>query len=474
MLDIVQPDRLRAFFPAIVLALTSGRAGLVLGGFVVLSAVAGVAQWWRRTWSFDGQVLHLDEGVLVRNERRIPIDRIQHVELERRVRHQALGLAAVRVETAGGGGSELSLEAVPLHEAVALQTLVRTAVERTTPAPSIENGDGMPAPPAPPPLPPTELVALPPARLLLAGITGPEVFAVFVGLGIGLDALTDLGVDIESIGERDLAPAVLVLVGLVGIPTWFLAAGLIALVRRWDLRATVQGTSLRVTYGLLRRQEFVMSTARVRDVRIRERLLLRPFGRADVRVHSAGSGSGDSSRVDIPLLDADEIDRILSHVLPAATPRPPLRPAPPAARVRAVVRHGALGAFLAACVAVVAASGGAGWWVALALALVPAGAAFGIAVHRSLGHARSAGVHHTRSGVIGRTTALVPEARIQSVAVRSSVFQRRRDLATVRLDLAGGSAAVVDRTTADARAIAAAAVAGTTGPGPTLHLIPHP
>jgi putative membrane protein len=237
---------------------------------------------------------------------------------------------------------------------------------------------------------------------------------------------------------------------------WLSLAAAIGLVRRWDLTASLRGDELRVTYGLLRRSELVLRSDRIQDARVVERLVLRPFGRADLRLRSAASGNAGSSRVDIPLLSGSEVDHVLGRLLTSAVPRPPLAPAPPAARRRAVVRRTSLAVVLAGTTAVVAATT---TWALLAVSavLVGLGPVLGELAYRGLGWAEAGGVHHARSGALTRRTVIVPAARVQSAAVVASWFQRRRRLASVRLDLAGGSAAVVDREDAESRAIAASA-----------------
>jgi putative membrane protein len=462
--DVVQPDRVRNLLPVAIVAISSGRVVLVLVVALLVSLAAGALAWLRRLWSFDGEVLHLDEGVFVRNQRRIPVERIQHVELERSLRHQLFGLAAVRVETAGGSGAELRLDAVSRAEAEALRSQVLAALRARAATSEPAAGEVWdparhgPVPP-PPPAPSEVLVRLPPGRLLLAGITGPEVAAVLASIVFGIDALVDLGIDPDEVGAVDLGRTSLVALALVAVPAWFLLAGLIAVVRKWDLTATISGDELRVTYGLLRKHEFVVRTSRVQDARIAQRLLLRPFGRADLRVRSAASGGGDASRVDIPLLDDAEIDRILARVLPEAVPRPALRPAPPAARRRSVIRASIPAVVVAAAFSVLAVMTSL-WWLVPTILVLAVGPLLGELAYRGLGWAEHAGVQHSRSGALARRTAIVPQARVQSTAVVSSLFQRRRGLASVRLDLASSAVGVVDREAGECRTIAGAATTG--------------
>ncbi|MGK2929729.1 MAG: PH domain-containing protein, partial [Acidimicrobiales bacterium] len=303
--------------------------------------------------------------------------------------------------------------------------------------------------------PPEVLVRLPPSRLLLAGVTGPEVLAVLAAITVGLDFVSDLGVDPTEVEAVDASAAALAVLAVLGVPLWLVLAALIGLVRRWDLTATIVGDELRVTYGLLRRNEFVVKTSRVQDVRIAHRLLLRPFGRADVRVRTAASGSGDQSRVDIPLLDHAEVATVLARVLPAAAPLPTLQPAPAGARRRAVFRATVTSAMLAVVLGLLALRSTVPALAVAALVFVPVGAAWGEAYYRGLGHARDRGIVHSRTGALTRHRVVVPEARIQSGSTVASWFQRRRRLAHVRLDLAGGAVTVVDRDVTEASGILA-------------------
>ncbi len=450
LLGIFAVEQLRSLLPVVVVAASSGRFVAVVVIALLVGVTYNVTSWWRRTWWLDGGVLHLDEGILVRSERRIPLERIQHVELEQRLRHQVFGLSIVRVETAGGSGAELRLDSISTGTAEALRAEVAAGSAAAAPTPT---HDGWPHQAE-------VLVRLPPGRLLLAGITGPEVVAVLAALAVGLDVLVDLGVDPDSIGTFDVTALATAGLVLVAVPVWLATAAVIGLVRRWDLTATIRGDDLRVTYGLLRKSEFTVDLSRVQDVRIAHRLLLRPFGRAEVRVRTAASGTDERSRVDIPLLDADEIDQVLARVLPSARPLPMLEPAPPGARRRARIRGGlagaVLGVALGAFVGVTASRPAAA--VAIVAATVAAGVAIGECAYRGLGAATSIGpggesVLHTRAGAFTRHHEIVPAVRLQSAAVEASWFQRRRSLASVRLDLAGARVDVIDRDRSDAAEI---------------------
>ncbi|HEV3496835.1 MAG TPA: PH domain-containing protein, partial [Actinomycetes bacterium] len=104
---------------------------LVLGALVLLAW--STIEWLRRTYELEGGALRLEEGVLARKLRAVPFDRIQQVELVRKPLHRLLGVATLRVETAGGGtAAEVDLDVVTLEEARALRASLLRAKAQVT------------------------------------------------------------------------------------------------------------------------------------------------------------------------------------------------------------------------------------------------------------------------------------------------------------------------------------------------------
>ncbi|HEV2870405.1 MAG TPA: PH domain-containing protein, partial [Actinomycetota bacterium] len=114
---------------------------LGLGALVLLAW--STIEWLRRTYELEGGALRLEEGVLARKLRSVPFDRIQQVDLVRKPLHRLLGVASLRVETAGGGSSaEVDLDVVTLDEARALRASLLQAKARLTAAPAGQAAEG--------------------------------------------------------------------------------------------------------------------------------------------------------------------------------------------------------------------------------------------------------------------------------------------------------------------------------------------
>jgi putative membrane protein len=437
---------LRRLWPLALIVLAQGRFWLLLLGGAVLLAVAGL-EWLRRTYALEAGALRLEEGVLGRKLRVVPFDRIQQVDLIRKPLHRLLGVATLRVETAGGGGAaEVDLDAVSLTEAQVL----RTSLLRAKAGAVATGGAGGEATPAPAEAAaPSERVVLRLSlgEVTLAGITGSRAAAVLAVLG-PLSQVTDWFPNLSDwllrrVNPETVAPttpAAFLAVGVLAAAVWLGLAAASSVVTDFGFTLARVGGDVVVRRGLLERREAVLPLARLQVVRIEESLLRRAFGLASIRLQSAGRVARDdqtASRLAIPVLPRSDVNRLIGELLPGAAPVPGLLVPPPAARRRAVVRTLLRGVLPVAAVAVALLPVSRLALLAVP-AVVPLAVAGGLAAYRSLGHAGRDGFLYARRGALIRVTTVVPTVKAQSGRVRSSPFQRRAGLATLHVDVAGG------------------------------------
>jgi putative membrane protein len=476
----------RRLWPLALLVVARRQFWLLAVGALVLLAWTTI-EWLRRTYSLDGGALRLEQGVLGRKLRAVPFDRIQQVELVRKPLHRLLGVATLRVETAGGSGAaEVDLDVVTLAEAQSLRTtllrakagLAEPGGARPGPAgASVAPGEAAPAPGgaaagpaagaawevgrAEAAAPERVLVRLSLGEVMLAGITGSRAAAVLVVLG-PLSQVADWFPNLSDWLLRRVDPGAVapttppaILAAAVAVVViWLGLAAASSIVTDYGFTLARVRDDLVVRRGLLERREAVLPLARLQVVRLEESLLRRALGLASIRIQSAGrSGGGDqtASRLAIPVLRRLQVNRVLGELLPGAAPVPALLPPPLAARRRAVTRAVVPATLLAAAVAL------ALWrltWLGVLVVplLLPLAVATGLAAYRSLGHASRGGFLYARLGVAIRVTTVVPVAKAQSGSVRSSPFQRRAGLATLQVDIAGGGPTprVVDESEAKA------------------------
>ncbi len=454
-LDVV-PYAQQFIPPFVILAISVGRwAVLAMTVLAALMIAWRALAWSRHSYRIENGVLRIEEGVLRHDTREIPLARIQQVDLRRQLRHRVLGVVAVRIDTAGGGsGAEAVLDAMSDRDALELRSALLerrgapAAVPQQPPPPPGAAGwhpDGAPPPPPDSNQAPQghvgEVVAQLTTRdLAIAGVTGSGLLAGLSILGFAFLVLDWLP---ESTSE-DISNRALDVVGtaavfgallVVVIPLWLAVAAGSSILRDHEFTLVRFGTDLHLRRGLLDQREATLALHRIQAVWILDNPLRRRLGLVSVQLQSAGSGSeasSDVSRVTVPIFRRSDLAALLAMVMPGVA-EPELVPAPPAALRRARVRAVAAALLATLGFTAIFRTG----WTALALALVVPALYYAQHYYRALGHALTDVVLVSRWGAALRRTAIVPVAKTQSGLLRSTPFQRRVDLATLRVQVAG-------------------------------------
>ncbi|MEU4543367.1 PH domain-containing protein [Nonomuraea dietziae] len=428
---------------ALVAAGAAGAVVLVL----VAAYVHGVARLRTTRFRLTAERLELRVGILTRQHRAIPRDRVRSVDVKADVVRRAFGLAVVKVGTGehtSGESAELTLNGLAAAEAESLRRTLLSGVVRES-----AHEDGGQA---------------------IAGLRwqwvryAPLSIWVFVGGAVAIGALKKaldvLGLDVFSASMAKAAWEWLIANPWISVPVVVAGSLLVGLVGAVGLFAETWGNyrlereagTLRVRRGLLTARSLTLETGRLRGVVVAEPLLLRLGGGAKVRAVAVGlrKAEGDESEevsALTPPMPRAEAVRVASRVL-HASPSPvamaggldDLRPHPKAARSRRVRQALAMVATLAAAMAV--ADLLTGWIPAAAWALpliaLPVAPALALDAYRGLGH-RLTGSHLlTRAGSVLRTTVALDRGGIVGWRIRQSFFQRRLGLITVAATTAAG------------------------------------
>ena len=100
--------------------------------WIALAAVYGIGviplillQYLRFSYAVTPDEIIIHQGVFTYQHRNIPIERVQNIEIEQRLLPRMLGLAKVKIETAGSTSTEGVIEFVALERAQAIRTSVR-------------------------------------------------------------------------------------------------------------------------------------------------------------------------------------------------------------------------------------------------------------------------------------------------------------------------------------------------------------
>jgi putative membrane protein len=399
--------------------------------FAMFAALAGalfaLLSWWRFRYTIGPGEIVIEKGVISRQRRVIPFDRVQDIAIERGLIARLFGTARVRVETGGAAKDEGELDMVALDEAHALRDRVRHGAR------------GEAAEAAAPAAEPV-LFALDVPRLLLSGLFGFSlVFLAAIGALVQqLDQFNFVDWDEWFTAERAEAASHLVtlqtililgvLVVLAGI-----VAGLVRTVLRdFGFRLTRTEAGLRRRRGLFTLSEVVIPLRRTQAALIDSGPVGRAFGWYRLSFQTLGADRKEGGvQVAAPFAHMDEILPILAE---AGFPPPPgegFRGGPRRALVRWAAPWLAL-ALAAAAAALLFDLRAA--FAAIAFVLIALAAMLAWRVHR---HTRDAQALYVSHGLLKRRLAIMPYEKIQIIAVSRGPLQRGLALATILVDTAG-------------------------------------
>jgi putative membrane protein len=350
-------------------------AGLFLLGALAVGAGAG---WW--AWSATGyrvtdEEVELRTGVLFRRHRRLPLARLETVDLARPLVARLFGLAQVRLEAVSQGESEVRLSYLDDSTALALRDELRDRLKPSPGAGPLRQG-----------------IRVPTAELLASCVLGKIVLVWPAVLAITLVLLTAVGFS-----------AALAFALAVGLPVGALPlfVGLAEVERLYGFTLTEGDRGFDISRGLLNQMRQAVPVDRVQAVAVVEPLLWRRFGRVRLIVDIAGYRGGSNedrerTAVLLPIAPSSMAADVLRRVQPDLhLDHMPSVPAPAASRWRAPVR-----------------------W-------------------RSYSVSWDGSHAVTRRGVLRRRTEIVPHRKVQSLRVTQGPWQRALGLATLHLDTAG-------------------------------------
>lgn len=437
--------------------------------FVVPALVFGFVRQRVYNYRFTETELVVRDGLLTRNVRHIPYERIHNVALVRNPLHRMLGVTSARIETAAGGKPEALLRVLSLEAAEELRR--RTLGER----PEAATTDKSVAAPADKTLlqvPDREL-----ARLGLISNRGFIVIAAVVGVVSQVqwweqdwvqdrDWLADFEtarsnapgwvsrlVEPGSLAFGVLSGIALILLLLVLIRL-FSMAWYLMMYRGFTLKR--KNDDLRTEYGLFTHVSSLIPVHRIQLVTVSASLLHRWFDRASIDLETAGAseaGSDLSAQLAAsgvkttrqwlaPIVETGRAAELLREVLPdvdlEAVEWQPIEQR----AVGRIVKKVALVVVPVTIVlttiltfAPIPISGFHGLWLP-PVALIPAWLIARRWV-RSAGYALTDRAVFFKSGWPGRKISAVRFVNMQTVSMGQSPFDRRRRMASVAVDTAG-------------------------------------
>lgn len=465
---------------------------------LVLAAAIALVSWYIHTWEIEDDALVLRTNFVVHTEKRIPYQRVHSIDLSAKIINRLLGLVTVSVDT--GTGEPSHIEGMRRQDAEALKRTVfarKALLAKGTGAVETASQDAARDAAAPVPASgsaPASSPAMPDAvdfesrltrrQYVIGALTSPSVggfFVALLGLFGGLYTLVEYASDIfgewvmlRFFGMTAQATAestasfvrgadlrvllVALVVFVVALVVVWVVSAVLSLIKWGNFVARRRGSRVEVAWGLLSRSARAVELSRVQVVTVRQSLLRRACGYAQVVVHTVSASLDDQGSIDDgvvvhPCIKLSEADAWIAEMLPefagACAAAHELHRLPPVALRRTLLR----GVYWTALPAALAAA--AAWlvpalrpdlplqtaellrvvsyglWGVAAVTLV-----WGELVRVLAYRMRRIGIHDGRllvtlDGALSRTVTVAARTKLQSLRVRRTPFQLRAGVATV-------------------------------------------
>ena len=434
----------RLLLPLIVGGVAVSRREGGFFAFIIVSGVISVLGFISRYLSFryrlTAEGIELREGIFTRRQRNIALARISHINTHQNALARFMGVVRLDIETEGGRAPEASFAALSLSAAEQIRQHIGQ-LERTRESEQVIYEASL-------------------RDRVLAGATTFQLGGIFVGalviwrygrrLSRGEDSevegppafFTDAATFAnEFLGSISASPTLLVLTVTVALlAIWGL--GIVVAVLRWrGFRITERGGELQMQSGILSRSHTVIARERTQAVEIRSNLARNVLELAQIAIVVAGSArSGRArSRIFVPIASLDRASDYLSTLWPAIPEDVEWQAVHPYYRRQQITRGALL--LLVSIVAMLTLFSLSAMTIAAVTLLAPAGALLiwqtsAMSFART-GFAMSDGYVHVRSGAVSPRRWIVAVPCIQAVSLRQSLFQRRRGVMDVLIDVNG-------------------------------------
>lgn len=407
--------------------------------FMLLALIAflafGIIKWWTFKYWFEEQELRVQYGLFVKKKRFIPFDRIQTLNYKEGIFHRPFGLVLVAVETAGGSGkAEAEFTAITKAQAAQIEQEMNKAKGKEVSEIDEEIVEQ------------NVIFTMSPLEQVTLSTTSGGIGLVIFGVLTVLSQVVEL-LPIEWLmdGLYELIKYSLlfaVVIAFAGLIVAWIISIVWTMISYFDYKVMVQDDRLIISRGLIEKKRITVPLNRVQAVRIVENPLRQAMGFATVQIESAGGSGGQGKNEGLtgsvklfPLIRKKDMYEPLRELFPHLHVDEPEQVFISPKRARPFFYRidflwyapvvGALSYFFYP-------------YGLLSLLVVVPIIVMGIWQHKTM---RAYTIDHQvvfQYRLFSKTTFFAEKQRIQSMSLNQSIFQKRRNIATVDFTVKSG------------------------------------
>ncbi|WP_050615478.1 PH domain-containing protein [Bacillus testis] len=393
------------------------KIGYLLMSMAVL--VYMVCKWWRLHYEFKKKAIVFHEGVFVRRERIVPVDKIQNLHTKTNIVHRIFGLTSLTIETGTTmGESAIVFKVLTPEEYDAIAVYLN----------SLDTGEE-----AEPAVPVREVMFRSTmkdnVKAAFTSFSFLAIFPVLLAVYSKIDEVFNLDKKAGSIfsffGDHLLFLLPLAIVALL----LSAAFGFVqTMIKYGNYEISEDEERIYIKKGMLEHSSFSIQKDRVQAIEVRRPLLKRLFGMAEIKLISAGNIGDEDDQTNslYPFMPKDEAYELVNALLPMYEIEEQMMKLPKKILWLRLIRP----YYVTLAVFIVMLLWLPEWlWIAAAVFLIAV--VFRILDFVWTGYRRKGAFMQIRKGGFMNETFLTRVEKIQEIQVRHSWLQRKFNVATI-------------------------------------------
>ncbi|QPW49928.1 PH domain-containing protein [Bacillus thuringiensis] len=436
-ITILLSIRISGLFPFILLVIFRSDENepwylfyFVLLFLLFVMAIFSAVKWYFKVYWIENNILHIKHGVFVKKESYLNKERVQNVSTSSNIIYQILGLTKLNIEVAGGGSEpEVMLAGIKEDEAKELIALLHK--ERSVVAEEVPAEEGS-----------KTVYQLKVKEILFASITSGRFGLVFSMLVILYTEFNQFLPEwlinkVEAYVMDNGVYELIVMAAILMAISWVISTAGYAL-KYANFKIERNGNEIRIVQGLFDKKEFVLKLHRIQAITVKEGILRQPFGYCSVEVEVIQSIESAGNEVMLhPFMKKKDVQQLLAYLQLPYEMEEEIVHLPKVALRRYIIMGWITTAVLA--VPIVSASIYFKQYIAL-FTLIPLCIGFTI-----LAYARyTSGGYMMRENQLtmvyrglAKYTGIMRRRHIQAVGYNQSYFQKKDELCTAAVSVAG-------------------------------------
>lgn len=285
------------------------------GGFFLIVLIFSLLSWLRFTYRVEENELRIESGVIIRQKKYVPLNRIHTIDYSANVIHRLFKLVKVNVDTGSGGASELKLSAITREEGDNL----RSALGKSNLSLSIDDNNEKTSTV----IRPARMEKITWRHLIMAASTsggfGALLFAAYLGGSQLLSLVPEHYFDSTLDWFSGAGMTLVILSSIIAIVVLYII-GITGTVLKYAFFTIEQYEDhLFIKRGLLETKELTIPYERIQSITIKQNVLRQLFGFVSIHATVVGNimeGKDSVNPVLFPFMHKRQVEEFIEHYLP--------------------------------------------------------------------------------------------------------------------------------------------------------------